>query len=197
MDPHIHARFQGFVDLFAVVQRAVCEESRRHAFSDICVEVVFVDTEFFVVDIDLNSLQQMYELLLHIPRPAQSSDLNEILSAPLLTKLKLLPSVIHIQQSEVVSPRPKKYLLGVISMHPLILRPKKHTIAHGEHGADRDNLIDALIVLCFDEHFGEHGLKREFGHSTPEDGLLAQVVQRPQRIQHLQSFDQHIMRRRV
>jgi len=113
-----------------MVSGTVAEECAGYAFSYVCVLVVLVNAELLVIHIDLHPFHQAGQLLLDISCPPQRTDLNEIISAPLVAVLELLPSVKNVQKSEVISSRSVECFFGIVGMHFLIFWPEEDAIAH-------------------------------------------------------------------
>jgi len=65
MDTDSQVELARLVNVF-VLLGAVHEETRHDAFADVCVLVVLVDAELFVVHVDLDSLHQRCKLVLHV-----------------------------------------------------------------------------------------------------------------------------------
>jgi len=149
MYPHIHPRFQSLVNLLSVIECTIGEKRTCDTFPYICIEVIFVDTELLIVDIHFNSLKQIWELLFDISGSTQRTNLYKILGTPLLTKIKLLPSIVNIQKCEMVTSRAKESLFGIVSMHFLIFWSEEYAITYWKHRADCHYLINAFILLWF------------------------------------------------
>ena len=68
---------------------------------------------------------------------------------------------------------------SVISMHRFLFRSEEYGISYREHGANVEYLVDAFVGLCLDDTLGEHGVDREFGHSSAQLGQVSLIVERP------------------
>ena len=59
MYTHTHPIFGSFVDLISVQFGTIHEISLYYTFADVCIGVIFVDTELLVCDVDLYALEEM------------------------------------------------------------------------------------------------------------------------------------------
>lgn len=76
----------------------------------------------------------------------------------------------------MISSWANEVLVGIVSVHLLFLGPKEDGIAHREHGAYRNDLIDTLKRLSHDHTLRKHGIQRKFGHSSPKFGKVTLIV---------------------
>ena len=90
-------RFGGFVDILAMVASTVAKEGTCYTFSNICILVIFIYTQFLVIYVNLHPFHQSCQLLPNISSSSQRSHLHKIISAPLTAILKLFPSIVNVE----------------------------------------------------------------------------------------------------
>ena len=81
-----------------MISGTIGKESTCNAFPNIGILVILKNTQFFIVDIDFNSLHQTNQLIFYVSSSSKRTNLHKILSAPLIAVLKLFPGIVNIQQ---------------------------------------------------------------------------------------------------
>lgn len=85
-----------FVDLLSMKPSAIRKIPRCNALTNVCVLIIGVNAEIFILDCYLNSSHQGCQLLFDVSRSSHRSDLNEIVRAPLTAVFVLGPCVVHV-----------------------------------------------------------------------------------------------------
>ena len=68
---------------------------------------------------------------------------------------------------------------GIISMHRFLFRSEEYSISYREHGTNVEYLVDAFVRLRLNNRFGEHGVDREFCHSSSQFGQVSFIIESP------------------
>lgn len=147
VNPHAHPVLRRLVDLVPVQLGAVHEVPLHDALPDVRVHVIFVDAQLLVRYVHLYPLQQGHQLLLHVPGPPHRPYLHVVLSAPLGALPCLHPTVVNVKEGQMVAAWLVERFLGSVRMHVLVLRPEEDCVAHRQHGADGNDLVDASVLL--------------------------------------------------
>ena len=65
----------------------------------------------------------------------------------------------------MISSWPEEVLSGVIGMHGFLLGSEEDSISCRYHGANGDDLVDALVFFRLQNRFRKHGVNWELSHS--------------------------------
>lgn len=150
MDLHSLGVFGGLVGTTFLKASTMVEETGGYALSYVGVLVVGVHRQLLLFRVDLYSLHQSLQLFFDVSGSTKRSNLDVVVGTPLAAVLALLPLVVDVEEGQVVTPRLEEGLSSCVSMHQLILRTVEYSVSDGQHAADGDDLIDALVLLRLD-----------------------------------------------
>ena len=147
-------------------------------------------------DVQLVSIHDAEELLSHVLGASKGARLNEILVAPGVRELVVLPRIVNGEQREMIAFGLVKFRLALIGDRLLFLGTIEDVL-NGEHGDDGENFFAAAQMNRLDENFRERRLERKLGHSTTESREKAFVVERTKRMELFESHHHGFHGRRI
>mmetsp|Transcript_15244 Transcript_15244/g.32018 ORF Transcript_15244/g.32018 Transcript_15244/m.32018 type:complete len:437 (-) Transcript_15244:1676-2986(-) len=191
VDLHRVRVLHGHIGAILPETRGVIEEAGEDRFPD-AVDIVWIARH-----LDLNLFEHVHKLFSDISCTLQGPVLKVILHAPIQRESSLLPLLIDVHQSQVITADFVEVLPRIVCMQPFVLGPVEDRVVHPQHAADREDLVHTLVLLRCDEHLRQHGVHGEFRHAASSFREIALVVQGAQRVELLQRLDERLRGRRV